>query len=70
MKRKMTAAQEFEIMKLVFDKFLWFGFGMMIYGFYYLITLNSVNGMYYLIIGLALLLFLALNIRAEYQYMT
>ena len=33
-KRRLTQQQEFEIMKLVFDKFLWLGFLMIVYGLY------------------------------------
>ncbi|MBU0536596.1 MAG: hypothetical protein KKE20_06530 [Nanoarchaeota archaeon] len=31
-KKQLTLQQEFEIMKLVLDKFLWLGFGVMAYG--------------------------------------
>ncbi|MBI2141928.1 hypothetical protein HYU15_00370, partial [Candidatus Woesearchaeota archaeon] len=35
-KRKLSQQQEFEIMKLVLDKFLWLGFGIMSFGLYQL----------------------------------
>ena len=38
MKKKLTQSEEFEILKLVLDKFLWLGFGIMAYGFYILLT--------------------------------
>ncbi|NTV24377.1 MAG: hypothetical protein HGA85_08495 [Nanoarchaeota archaeon] len=38
MKKKLTQSEEFEILKLVLDKFLWMGFGIMAYGFYTLMT--------------------------------
>ena len=34
MKKRLTQTEEFEIMKLVLDKFLWLGFGIMALGFY------------------------------------
>lgn len=34
MKKRLTQSEEFEIMKLVLDKFLWLGFGVMAFGFY------------------------------------
>ncbi|MBU0472504.1 MAG: hypothetical protein KKF89_06355 [Nanoarchaeota archaeon] len=41
MKKHMTKDQEFEIMKLVLDKFLWIGIVMMAFGFYKLISLSA-----------------------------
>jgi len=41
MKKHMTKDEEFEIMKLVLDKFLWLGVGIMAYGFYRVITLTT-----------------------------
>ena len=37
-KKKLTQQQEFEIMKLVLDKFLWLGGVVMLYGMYLLFT--------------------------------
>ncbi|MGM5483577.1 MAG: hypothetical protein ACQER9_01520 [Nanobdellota archaeon] len=34
MKKRLTQSEEFEIMKLVLDKFLWLGFAIMALGFY------------------------------------
>lgn len=36
-KRRMTAEQEFEIMRMVLDKFLWLGFIIMAFGLYLMI---------------------------------
>ncbi len=36
MKKRLTQQQEFEIMKLVLDKFLWIGFIVMAYGVFIL----------------------------------
>lgn len=37
MKKRLTQAEEFEILKLVLDKFLWMGLGIMGFGFYTLV---------------------------------
>ena len=38
MKKRLTQQQEFEIMKLVLDKFLWLGFAVMAYGVWNMFT--------------------------------
>ena len=67
MKKRMTEAQEFEIMKLVFDKFLWVGFGVMIFGVYKMLTVAISEGLYYIIIGAVLLIALMVLIIKEYE---
>jgi len=37
-KKQLTEDQEFQIMKLVLDKFLWLGFIVMVYGLWQLLT--------------------------------
>ena len=68
MKKRLTQAEEFEIMKLVFDKFLWLGVGIMAYGFYSLIKGTYVQeGISFLIAGaVVLLLFMWLLVK-EYE---
>lgn len=39
-KKRLTKEQEFEILKLVIDKFLWLGFGVMAYGLYIAISVG------------------------------
>jgi hypothetical protein len=39
-KKRLTKDQEFEILKLVIDKFLWLGFGVMAYGLYIAISVG------------------------------
>jgi hypothetical protein len=68
-KKKMTPEQEFEIMKLVLDKFLWLGFGIMAFGLYVIVsTADTVyKGFSFMIIGaLILVLFMALILK-EYE---
>ena len=67
MKKKMTEQQEFEIMKLVLDKFLWLGFGVMIYGVFQMLTTTIANGLYYIIIGATLLILFMIIIVKEYE---
>ena len=60
----MTEQQEFEIMKMVLDKFLWLGFGIIAFGVYQMLAVSIEEGIYYVIIGAALLvLFMVLIIR-------
>jgi hypothetical protein len=41
MKRVITKQEEFEIMKLVLDKFLWLGVIIMAYGFYRIVSISE-----------------------------
>lgn len=67
-KRRMTEEQEFELMKLVFDKFLWLGFGVMAYGLYKMIAQGIIrNGLYFLLSGIVILLVLVGIIIKEYE---
>lgn len=67
-KRRMTDDQEFEIMKLVLDKFLWLGFIVMGWGMYLSIRDFSIMpGIWYLIAGAVLLLLFMIIIIKEYE---
>lgn len=67
-KKRMTEEQEFEVMKLVLDKFLWLGFIVMGYGmFLSLRDMAIAPGIWYMITGAVLLgLFLIIIIK-EYE---
>jgi hypothetical protein len=67
MKKKMNAQQEFEIMKLVLDKFLWLGFAVMTFGVYKMVTMTVNDGIYYLVSGVALLILFMVIIVREYE---
>ena len=67
MKKRMTEQQEFEVMKLVLDKFLWLGFAIMGFGIYKMIANTIGDGLYYIIIGVALLVIFMVIIIREYQ---
>lgn len=70
MKKRLTQHEEFEIMKLVLDKFLWLGFGIMAIGFY-MLAVNGVQelwrGASFIFTGIVVLgLFIVLLIK-EYE---
>lgn len=67
-KKRMTEEQEFEIMKLVLDKFLWLGFVVMGWGMYQSLNQASIMaGIWYLISGAVLLLLFLIIIVKEYE---
>ena len=67
-KKRMTKDQEFEIMKLVLDKFLWLGFIVMGWGMYLSLTLDSIlAGIWYMIAGAVLLVIFLFIIVKEYE---
>jgi hypothetical protein len=67
MKKRMTEQQEFEIMKLVLDKFLWIGFVVMAFGVYKMLTIGVTEGMYYVLIGAVVLILFLVIIVKEYE---
>ncbi|MBU0457544.1 MAG: hypothetical protein ABH824_06040 [Nanoarchaeota archaeon] len=67
-KKRMSETQEFEIMKLVLDKFLWLGFIVMGWGMYQSLSQASVlAGIWYMIAGAILLLIFVVMIVKEYE---
>ena len=66
-KKRMTEEQEFEIMKLVLDKFLWLGFAIMTFGVYKMIAETISDGIYYIIAGIAVLVIFLVIIVKEYE---
>ncbi len=67
-KKRMTDQQEFEIMKLVLDKFLWLGFIVMGWGMYQSLSQESIlAGLWYMIAGGILLLLFLVIIVKEYE---
>jgi hypothetical protein len=70
MKKRLTQAEEFEILKLVLDKFLWMGFGIMAYGFWTLLTGRAeqfVQGVAFMFGGVVLLMLLMFLLLKEYE---
>ena len=67
MKRRLSEQQEFEIMKLVLDKFLWLGFGIMAYGLYLMYSQIFQIGLAWIIAGAIVLLLFTWIIVKEYE---
>jgi len=64
----MTEDQEFQIMKLVLDKFLWLGFIVMGWGMYTSINDSKIlPGLWYMIAGAVLLILFVIIIVKEYE---
>lgn len=70
MKRVITKQEEFEIMKMVLDKFLWLGVIVMAYGFYRIVSISESfwYGFSVLLAGAALLLLFIWILMKEYNY--
>jgi hypothetical protein len=67
-KKRLTEDQEFQIMKLVLDKFLWLGFVVMGWGMYVSLTAESLmEGIWHMIAGAVLLLLFLVIIVKEYE---
>ena len=66
-KRRLTESEEFEIMKLVLDKFLWVGVGLSVYGLYLVITQAGNTGFYFLGSGVLLMILFTLVIVREFE---
>ena len=67
-KRKLTGAEEFEIMKLVLDKVLWVGFGALVYGLYVALNRSLNEAGYYFLSGAVVLLVFSWIIVKEYEF--
>lgn len=67
-KKRMSEDQEFQIMKLVLDKFLWLGFIVMGWGMYQsLSTAAILPGLWYMLAGAVLLAIFLIVIVKEYE---
>ena len=67
MKRRLSEQQEFEIMKMVLDKFLWLGFGIMAYGLYQMFNATLEVGLTWILTGAVILLLFTWIIVKEYE---
>jgi len=67
MKKRLTQSQEFEIMKLVLDKFLWLGFGIIAWGIVNIFQKNTSDGIMLLVGGVVLLILFIWLIIKEYE---
>lgn len=70
-KKRLSNQQEFEIMKLVLDKFLWLGFVVMGWGMYQSLSqVSFLAGIWYLIAGAVILLLFVIIIVKEYEFIS
>jgi len=67
MKKRLSEQQEFEIMKLVLDKFLWLGFIIMGFGMYQMYAVGLAVGLMWLVVGTILLVLFMVLIVKEYE---
>lgn len=67
-KKRLNPDQEFQIMKLVLDKFLWLGFIVMGWGMYQSLSTGIVlEGIWFMISGAVLLVLFMIIIIKEYE---
>tara|TARA_B100001971_G_C18067046_1_gene471013 strand:- start:597 stop:809 length:213 start_codon:yes stop_codon:yes gene_type:complete len=67
MKKRLTTQQEFEIMKLVLDKFLWLGFIIMGFGMYQMFAASIPVGLVWIVVGAIMLILFMILIVKEYE---
>jgi len=67
MKKRLTQQQEFEIMKLVLDKFLWMGFVLMLFGLYTIFSGTFSSGLIWIMVGAIILILFMLILVKEYE---
>jgi hypothetical protein len=66
-KKRLTQAEEFEILKLVLDKFLWLGFGIMAFGLFNMFKGDISGGIMWMIAGAVVLVLFMVIIVKEYE---
>lgn len=67
-RKKLTISEEFEIMKLVLDKFLWVGIVLMLYGIYLILERQDlVSSLYFFIASIVILIAFMYLIIKEYE---
>ena len=67
MKKKLTEAQEFDVMKLVLDKFLWLGFAVMAFGLWEMVNTTFIEGFTWIAVGAIVLIIFLVIIVKEYE---
>ena len=67
MKKRLTNQQEFEIMKLVLDKFLWIGFILIGVGMYMMYTTGITIGLAWTVAGVIILILFMMLLIKEYE---
>lgn len=67
MKKRLTEDQEFEIMKLVLDKFLWLGFIVMAFGLWNTFYTDLKTGIMWIIAGAVVMILFMILVVKEYE---
>lgn len=67
MKKRLSQVQEFEIMKLVLDKFLWLGFAIMGFGLWKMVKTTFIEGFTWIAVGSIVLVIFLVIIVKEYE---
>lgn len=67
-KRILTEGEEFEIMKLVLDKFLWLGTGLFGWGLYVAITETFDASLYFILSGIVFMFLFSWIIVKEFEH--
>jgi len=67
MKRRLTHSEEFDIMRLVLDKFLWLGTAFVGWGLYTSITDTFRDGLWFILAGAVIMLIFAWIILSEFE---
>ena len=69
-KRRLTSSEEFDVMKLVLDKFLWIGTALMGYGLFQTITSDDASaGLYFILTGAVVLVLFSVIIIREFEHL-
>ncbi|MEK6886442.1 MAG: hypothetical protein AABW88_01280 [Nanoarchaeota archaeon] len=67
MKKRLTQDQEFQVTKLVLDKFLWIGLGILLFGFWQLTQGLVANGVGWIVSGAVVLILMIILIIKHYE---
>jgi len=66
-KRRLAGHEEFDIMKLVLDKFLWLGTALLGWGLYQSIAVDYKDGIWFIFAGAMLMLVFSWIIVKEFE---
>ena len=66
-KKRLTRDEEFQIMKLVLDKFLWLGFILMGFGLYQTFAVGIPIGLMWMAAGAVVLILFMILVVKEYE---
>jgi hypothetical protein len=66
-KHRLSSSEEFEVMKLVLDKFLWLGIAFVGWGLFTVMTSDFTSGMYFIITGAIIFIIFAAFVVKEFE---